>query len=81
MQFYRVVQLILAATVTGNVLLLCVAVLLFLTLRRFRGRAREPETPSGRDRQREKAVREDEEAWRRLQAYNVNDAYGTGDSG
>lgn len=75
---YRVLQLILAAAVTGNVLLLWVAVLLFQILKRFRTRERKSETPSENDRQRGKIAREDAEAWRRLQAYTVNDAYGGG---
>lgn len=78
----RILRLSFAALVTGNVLLLCVAVLLFLILRRIRTRtrAREPEMSSGNDRQRGKIAREDAEAWRRLQTYTVDDAYG-GSSG
>lgn len=91
----RILRLSFAALVTGNVLLLCVAVLLFLILRRIQTRAREPETPSEQyitctdnvrpvemadDRQRGKIAQEDAEAWRRMQAYTVDDAYG-GSSG
>ena len=71
----RILRLSFAALLTGDFLLLCVAVLLFLILKRVRTRA----TPSGNDRRRGKTAQEDAEAWRRLQNYNVRDAYGGGD--
>lgn len=73
---YFVLKLILAATVTGDFLLLCVAVLLLRIARRARPR----ETPPVKDAealQRAKEAREDAEAWRRMMSYSVEDAYGT----
>ena len=66
---------ILAAVLAGDFLLLFILLALFLILRRPRVRKREPETTPPRE------VREDLEAWRRLQNYNADDAYGTGGGG
>ncbi|MBR0283492.1 MAG: hypothetical protein IJQ81_18180 [Oscillibacter sp.] len=79
---YFVLKLIFIAAVTGNLLLLCMAVALLLILKRSRSCAREqtPDPPSERERQRTRTAREDAEAWRQLQAYTADDAYGTGGS-
>ncbi|MBQ6985674.1 MAG: hypothetical protein IJR48_04045 [Oscillibacter sp.] len=66
---------ILAAVLAGDFLLLLVTVALFLILKRLRARKREPETTTPRE------IREDLEAWRRIQNYSASDAYGTGGGG